>query len=122
MLILYIETAYLVESGEGFTRPWVFSSHKPFANSLPMDDITFMSSIGQSSKSSDLTRDRCVPRFRCIPEHSIHMSAPRFKLAQSGSVETANKPMELTHFKASYILTLIHYGRCPKKILCQNLR
>ena len=38
-----------------------------------------------SSSSRDLTRDTCVPRFRCIPEHSIQMSEPKFKLAQLGS-------------------------------------
>lgn len=83
--------AYLVESDDGFIRPWLLSSQTLFANSFPMEDITLMSSIGQSSRSSDRTRDRCVPRFRCIPEHSIHIRAPRFKLAQSGSIEIQNK-------------------------------
>lgn len=83
-------------------RPWVVCSHTLFASSFPMEDITLMSSIGQSSKSSERTRDKCVPRFRCIPEHSIHMRAPRFKLAQSGSGERGkqtnrtNKPSKIT--------------------------
>lgn len=38
-----------------------------------------------SSKSKDLTLDIWDPRFLWIPEHSIHISAPIFRLAQSGS-------------------------------------
>ena len=76
---------YLVESSEGFVRPWVLSSQTLLASSFPMDDITLMSSMGQSSRSRDRTRERWVPRFRWIPEHSIHMRAPKFRLAQLGS-------------------------------------
>lgn len=79
--------SYLVESNEGFVRPWLPSSHTLLASSFPMEDITLISSMGQSSRSSDLTRERWVPRFRWIPEHSIHMRAPKFKLAQLGSTE-----------------------------------
>ena len=39
----------------------------------------------QSSKSKDRTFDICEPKFLCIPEHSMHINTPRFKLAQSGS-------------------------------------
>lgn len=76
---------HLVDSGEGFTWPWLFSSHTLLASSLPMADITLMSSMGQSSRSRERTRDRCVPRLRWIPEHSMQMRAPRLRLAQSGS-------------------------------------
>lgn len=79
------EQTHLVESEEGLTWPWLFSSHTLLASSLPMADITLMSSMGQSSRSSERTRDRCVPRLRWIPEHSMQMRAPRFRLAQSGS-------------------------------------
>lgn len=47
--------------------------------------MTMRSSLGQSSRSRERTRDRWVPRLRWIPEHSMHMRAPRFRLAQSGS-------------------------------------
>ena len=40
---------------------------------------------GHSSSSNERTRVICVPRFLWIPEHSIQMRAPRFRLAQSGS-------------------------------------
>lgn len=78
---------YLVESNEGFVRPWLLSSHTLLANSFPIDDITLISSMGQSSRSRDRTLERWVPRFRWIPEHSMHMRAPKFKLAQLGSTE-----------------------------------
>lgn len=50
-----------------------------------MADMTLMSSRGHSSRSRERTRDRCVPRFLWIPEHSMQIRAPRFRLAQSGS-------------------------------------
>lgn len=93
--------SYLVESSEGFVRPWLFSSHTLLASSFPMDDITLMSSMGQSSRSRDRTRERWVPRFRWIPEHSMHMRAPRFKLAQLGSVgRRAEGPMWSDHHRS----------------------
>lgn len=76
---------HLLASGPGLTLPWVSASHTPFASSLPMADMTLMSSSGHSSRSRDRTRDRCVPRFLWMPEHSMQISAPRFRLAQSGS-------------------------------------
>lgn len=88
--------AYLVESDEGFMWPWLLSSQTLFASSFPIEDITLMSSMGQSSRSSERTRERCVPRLRCIPEHSIHMRAPRFKLAQSGSTEKGTQAISTT--------------------------
>lgn len=79
------DSTHLVESEEGLTWPWLFSSHTLLASSLPMAVITLMSSMGQSSRSRERTRDRCVPRLRWIPEHSMQMRAPRLRLAQSGS-------------------------------------
>lgn len=102
-------SSYLVESSEGFVRPWLPSSHTLLASSFPMDDITLISSMGQSSRSSDLTRERWVPRFRWIPEHSIHMRAPKFKLAQLGSTgrETGAKLSQTatSHSQCPWILT-----------------
>lgn len=46
-----------------------------------------MSSRGKSSRSSERTLDRWVPRFLWIPEHSMHMRAPKFRLAHVGSGE-----------------------------------
>lgn len=54
------------------------------ASVLPTAVITATSSRGQSSRSRDRTRDRCVPRLRWMPEHSMQMRAPRLRLAQSG--------------------------------------
>ena len=39
----------------------------------------------QSSNSNERTLDKCVPKFLWIPEHSIQIRAPWFKLAQTGS-------------------------------------
>ena len=47
--------------------------------------ITNYRTYDQSSKSKDRTFDICEPKFLCIPEHSMHINTPRFKLAQSGS-------------------------------------
>ena len=40
---------------------------------------------GHSSRPRDRTRDKCVPKFLWIPEHSIHMRVPRLRLAHSGA-------------------------------------
>lgn len=40
---------------------------------------------GHSSSPRDRTLLMCEPRFRCTPEHSMHISTPRFRLAHSGS-------------------------------------
>lgn len=85
---------YLVESNEGFVRPWLLSSHTLLASSFPIDDITLISSMGQSSRSRDRTLERWVPRFRWIPEHSMHMRAPKFKLAQLGSTERETRKFQ----------------------------
>lgn len=55
---------YREESCVGLARPRVSLSHTQLAISLPIAISTRVSSRGQSSKSSERTRDRCVPRFR----------------------------------------------------------
>lgn len=74
-----------VAVGVGLVRPWVQLSHRLLAVWFPMAARTCVSSPGQSSRSSERTRDRWVPRLRWIPEHSMQMSAPRLRLAQVGS-------------------------------------
>lgn len=68
--------------------------------------MTMRSSLGQSSRSKERTRDRWVPRLRWIPEHSMHMREPRFRLAQSGSEGSKINGGELlparTHQPVSY--------------------
>ena len=70
----------------GFCLPWVQLSQMLLAMWLPMAARTCVSSPGQSSRSSERTRERWVPRLRWIPEHSMQISAPRLRLAQVGSV------------------------------------
>lgn len=77
--------SYLLASGAGLGRPCELASHTLLASSLPMAVMTLMSSSGHSSRSRDRTLDRWVPRFLWMPEHSMQMRAPRFRLAQSGS-------------------------------------
>ena len=60
---------------------------------------------GHSSRSRDRTRDMWDPRLRWIPEHSIHMSTPKLRLAQSGSVKKENW----------FILTMIKKYCCKWK-------
>lgn len=76
---------YLLASGPGLGRPCVLASHTLLASSLPMAVMTLRSSSGHSSRSRERTLDRWVPRFRWMPEHSMQIRAPRFRLAQSGS-------------------------------------
>ena len=73
---------------------------------------------GQSSRSSDLTLDTRTPRFLWLPEHSIHIKIPRFKLAQSGSVRMKKKtyplvdlyyPLRIIEIKV-LINTTLHRG------------
>lgn len=78
---------YRVASGAGLRRPSVRPSHIQFTMWLPMALRTSVSSRGKSSRSSERTRDTWVPRFLWIPEHSMHISAPRFRLAHVGSGE-----------------------------------
>lgn len=78
---------YRVASGAGLRRPSVRPSHIQFTMWLPMALRTSVSSRGKSSRSSERTLDRWVPRFLWIPEHSMHMRAPRFRLAHVGSGE-----------------------------------
>lgn len=67
-----------------------------------MEVSTKVSSRGQSSKSRERTRDRWVPRFRWMPEHSIQISAPRFRLAQVGSGEKKVANQKLRKDVVSY--------------------
>ena len=71
--------------GKGFVLPWVQLSQMLLAIWLPMAARTCVSSPGQSSRSRERTRERWVPRFLWIPEHSMQISAPRLRLAQVGS-------------------------------------
>lgn len=93
----------------GLARCLVFDSQTELARLLPMASITlrcgdlelpgkkyvriistfFQLSLsftyGQSSRPRERTLEMCEPRLRCTPEHSMHMSTPKFKLAHSGS-------------------------------------
>jgi hypothetical protein len=101
---------YREESRVGLARPRVSLSHTRLAVSLPMAVSTRVSSRGQSSKSSERTRDRCVPRFRWMPEHSMQMSAPRFKLAHVGSETGCNSKTNTPPFNE---LQLTPYSGTP---------
>lgn len=74
-------------SGAGLRRPSVRPSHIQLTMWLPMALRTSVSSRGKSSRSRERTLDRWVPRFLWIPEHSMQMRAPRFRLAHVGSGE-----------------------------------
>jgi len=55
---------------------------------------TKKNSYGQSSNSSDRTRDKCVPRFLCNDAQSIQIKAPRFNEAHVGFIwsQSAQNP------------------------------
>lgn len=76
---------YRLLSGVGLGKPSTVPSQTALARALPMAVMTMRSSLGQSSRSKERTRDRWVPRLRWIPEHSMHIREPRLRLAQSGS-------------------------------------
>ncbi|KAG5282582.1 hypothetical protein AALO_G00057590, partial [Alosa alosa] len=82
---IHVSLSSLEASGVGFCRPWVQLSQTLFAMWFPIALSTWESSGDRSSRSRERTRDRWVPRFLWIPEHSIQISAPRLRLAHVGS-------------------------------------
>lgn len=82
---IHLSFSSRLEVAIGLTWPLKSASHIEFARSLPKDTITLTWLNGHSSRSRDRTRDICEPRFLCIPEHSMQINTPRFRLAQSGS-------------------------------------
>lgn len=70
-----------------------------------------LSSTGQSSRSRERTRDRWVPKFLWIPEHSMHIKAPRFRLAQSGSA--GEKIRNYYYLNLNRRFHFFHLGRNP---------
>ena len=77
--------AHRDDSCVGLQRPRGFCSQMLLAVALPMAVSTTVSSRGQSSRSRERTRDTWVPKLRWIPEHSMQISAPTFRLAHVGS-------------------------------------
>lgn len=55
-----------------------------FALALPHLIILCICSSVQESRSTDLTRETCVPMPRCMPEQRMQMKMPRFQLAHRG--------------------------------------
>jgi hypothetical protein len=70
-------------TGLGYTANTSSSHHQP-------QDCHTRITYGHSSRSRDRTLDMWEPRLRWIPEHSIHMSTPKLRLAQSGSATQTN--------------------------------
>lgn len=62
------------------------SSHTLLAKRFPVAWKCAMTAGSQALTSSvrERTLERCVPRWRCSPEHSMHMRTPRLREAQSG--------------------------------------
>ena len=74
------------------------------------------------------------PRLRWIPEHSIHMSTPKLRLAQSGSgkkklIYLYNKKEILLQMKMksmrtvakySWYITLSYKGECAMLVICSR--
>lgn len=55
-----------------------------FARPLPHRIMLCVCSSVHESRSTDLTREMCVPIPRWIPEHRMHTKTPRFQDAQRG--------------------------------------
>lgn len=70
-------------------------------NSITQTDwrCSKLGTYGHSSRSSERTRERWVPRFLWIPEHSIQTMVPRLILAQSGS--TKDTKLQVTWLQIS---------------------
>lgn len=56
-----------------------------------------LQTYGQSSRSTDRTRDRCEPKFLWTPEHSIQNSMPRFNDAHSGSKQKFKTSIDMKY-------------------------
>lgn len=109
---LYLqECTNLVLSLPGLVYPSRAPSHTLLAIAFPIAVITMLSSTGQSSRSRERTRDKCVPRFLWMPEHSMHIKAPKFKLAQSGSAGQKNmkNDQKMTHIETSCQISLTDF-------------
>lgn len=65
----------------------VLCSQTEFAKLFPIVSITLKCPGGHSSNVRDRTLLMWDPRFRCTPEHSIHIRTPRLRLAHSGAKE-----------------------------------
>lgn len=75
---------------------------------------------GQSSSPRDRTLLICEPRFRWMPEHSMHMRIPKFKLAHSGSVRRWEPSKKIFHIDFPLSCTyLAHHS--PHSVHCPAL-
>ena len=73
---------------------------------------------GHSSSSSERTRERWVPRFLWMPEHSMQMSAPRLRLAHSGSEKELfwiNDQIDKKMWKIKSNFGLLHWSQRKQK-------
>ena len=72
---------------------------------------------GHSSNPNDLTLLIWDPRFLWIPEHSMHIKMPKFKLAHSGS-KIIIKYLVFCHF--SLFIYTYSANHSPRRIHCQE--
>lgn len=78
----------------GFTSPWIFASYTEFDRVFPIESITLKCDAWSSSSPRDRTLLMCEPKFRWIPEHSMHMRIPKLHVEMTYFVLLTDKRIE----------------------------
>ena len=83
-----VQCYLLSDVAVGFFISVVFSASKMvFTRRFPRSLRAFTWRDVHSSNSMERTRDTCVPRDRCTPEHRIQMRQPNVNDTHCGSAE-----------------------------------
>lgn len=80
----FVRIKFSILASDGTCPGCSFASQYLFALALPHFRTLCSCSSVQASRSTDLTREMCVPIPRWMPEHLMHTNTPRFQLAHRG--------------------------------------
>lgn len=81
----FVRMKFSILASEGTWPLASLFSQYLFARALPQLRMLASCSSVQESRSTDLTREMCVPMPRWMPEQRMQMKTPRFQLAHRGS-------------------------------------
>ena len=114
---------FLGTAAEDLLEAARLASQTALARRLPREVMTARWPGGHSSRSRERTREMWEPSWRCTPEHSMQMSAPRLMLAQSGAgaSQSTHLPLPATSLLivliASAFITALAEPPCPLLLL-----
>ena len=102
MMYFSFSSGELLDSG--FVTPLPnFASQTELTSLFPKAVITERCPGGHSSNSKERTREMWDPSWRCTPEHTMHMRAPKLILAHIGSNKKANTLIIITNLSLCII-------------------